>query len=126
MNFLYCFFDRNMKKSLNKKLKCDIGKIDEDLHPYIDHENLTGITFMHLFAWQLLQIKEQDIMGDAIENVIGKTIDNDDYTIIGDTRVLNGIPNSHEMLDELLHTLLRYNDDREISINYAGMKKFDV
>lgn len=111
----------------NEKLKCDIEKIDESLHPYINHENLTGITLMHLFAWHLLQIKEQDVMGDAIEKVLGKTIDKNDYTIIGDTRVLNGIPNSHEMIDELVHTVLRYNDeDRKISIDYVGMTNLDI
>ena len=41
-------------------------------------------------------------------------------------RVLNGIPNSHEMIDELIHSLLRYNDDRDISVNYIGVRNYDV
>ena len=111
----------------NEKLMCSLSDIDEELRYYINDENLTGITLMHLFAWHLLKIVEGDVMGDAIENTINESVGKHDYTIIGDTRVLNGIPNSHEMIDELIHSLLIYNDDdRDINVNYIGMRNYDV
>ena len=111
----------------NDKLMCPLADIDQELRYYINAENLTGITLMHLFAWHLLKITEGDVMGDAIESTINESVEKHDYTVIGDTRVLNGIPNSHEMIDELIHSLLRYNDDdRDISVNYIGMRNYDV
>lgn len=119
--------DCMMTVEQNEKLMCPLSDIDDDLKYYINGEDLTGITLMHLFAWHLLKIIEGDMMGDAIENTINKTVEKHDFTIVGDTRVLNGIPNSHEMINELIHSLLRYNDDdREISVNYVGMRNFDV
>ena len=66
-------------------------------------------------------------MGDAIESATNESISKHDFTIVGDTRVLNGIPDSHARIDELIHSLLRYNDDdKDISVNYIGMRNFDV
>lgn len=111
----------------NEKLMCPLSEIDDELKEYINNEDLTGITLMHLFAWHLLKITENDIMGDAIESTVHELVEKHDFTIVGDTRVLNGIPNSHEMIDELIHSLLRYNDDdRAISVNYIGMRNYDV
>lgn len=56
-------------------------------------------------------ISENDVLGDAIESVGHKIDKKRDFTIIGDTRVLNGIADSHELIDELIHSSLRYNDD---------------
>ena len=111
----------------NEKLMCPLYKIDDDLKYYINNEDLTGITLMHLFAWHLLIISESDVLGDALEKAGQKTDKIYDFTIVGDTRVLNGIPNSHEMIEELIHSLLRYNDDdRDICVYYTGMRNFDI
>ena len=111
----------------NEKLMCPLSRIDEDLRAYINNEKLTGITLMHLFAWHLLKLVEGDMQGNALETVVGVNLDKADFTIIGDVRVLNGIPNSHEMIDELIHSLLRYNDDdRNIKVQYLGMNNYDV
>ena len=119
--------DCMMTVEQNEKLFCPISEIDDELKPFIYDENLTGITLMHLFAWHLLKIVEGDSMGDALEAVGKESVSKHDFTIVGDTRVLNGIPDSHKLIDELIHSLLRYNDDdREISVNYIGMRNFDV
>lgn len=119
--------DCMMTVEQNEKLMCPLSDIDDELKYYINGENLTGITLMHLFAWHLLKITEGDLMGDAIESATNKSMSKHDFTIVGDTRVLNGIPDSHARIDELIHSLLRYNDDdRDISVNYIGMRNFDV
>ena len=113
----------------NDKLKCDLSDIDSELYSYINNENLTGITLMHLFAWHLLKIVEGNVIGtgDSPKKNTDRSVNKVDYTIIGDIRVLNGIPNSQDMIDELIHTLLRYNDDdKEIAVEYIRIRNFDI
>lgn len=111
----------------NSSLMCPISMIDHELRPYIYHEDLTGITLMHLFAWHLLKIALGDPVGNAFESMDINYNNKSDFTIYADTRVLNGIPNSHRVLEEMVHSFLEYNnDDRNISVNFVGFRNYDV
>ncbi len=111
----------------NEALKCPIDQIDDELKQFIYFEDLTGLTLMHLFAWHLLKIVEGDVMGSALESIEINISSKADFTIYADTRVLNGIPDSHNVLKEMVHSFLRYNDDdRDISVNFVGFRNYDV
>ena len=71
--------DCMMNIEQNEKLMCPLSDIDDELKYYINEEDLTGLTLMHLFVWHLLKIAEGNLMGDAIESATDKSVNKYDF-----------------------------------------------
>lgn len=104
----------------NPKLMRNLSDIKPNIRPFVRKENLTAITLIDLASTQLLRIHEitDDCSASSNTKVIG---------VVVDTRISKGIPEFDALIEELIHTLLRFTDDDtdDLQIQQIGMHNLD-
>jgi hypothetical protein len=106
-----CFVDVCYHVENNEKLKVKLSKIGFPIRPLIYFEDLTGLTLLNLFAHHVLFFHSPE------ENVC---------QIVIHPNVVENLPNARELVDELMKTLISYNNRPADEVKYIIYDEFEV